>query len=200
MISNIQRCTSKLSTFYKQKRKSLAIGLANKKKELRFLTSTIQEDGWPRIREVENDLDGLFQQEEEYWRQRSQVDWLRSGDKNTKFFHSKASGRRAMNRILGLQDSLGAWCDSPGGMERIVEDYFVNIFSSLCPSSADLDRVLGCVSRRLSPARSCFLDAPFMAEEGRVWIGYAELRIETRRSPISLSIFYLCRRFISVIF
>lgn len=41
--------------------------------------------------EVSRKLDDLLAKQEIYWHQNSRVSWLRHGEKNTRFFHSKAS-------------------------------------------------------------------------------------------------------------
>lgn len=56
-------------------------------------------------------LDDLLLKQEIYWAQRSRLPWLKYGDKNTKFFHSKASQRRQRNFIQGIKNQQGVWVD-----------------------------------------------------------------------------------------
>jgi hypothetical protein len=44
----------------------------------------------------------LLEQEEVHWQQRSRVNWLQYGDRNTSFFHSFASARRKKSFIKKL--------------------------------------------------------------------------------------------------
>jgi hypothetical protein len=44
----------------------------------------------------------VLEKEEIMWRQRSRIQWLAEGDKNTRFFHMWASQQRKKNRITEI--------------------------------------------------------------------------------------------------
>lgn len=54
---------------------------------------------------LEKELDELNDKFEAYWYIRSLVSEVRDGDRNTKYFHHKASQRKKRNRIKGLFDN-----------------------------------------------------------------------------------------------
>ena len=43
------------------------------------------------------------------WHQRSRIQWLQSGDQNTKFFHGSTTQRKRKIFIKGLKDDEGVW-------------------------------------------------------------------------------------------
>lgn len=45
-------------------------------------------------------LCAAFRDEELYWKQKGRANWLREGDRNTKFFHATTKQRRARNRVI----------------------------------------------------------------------------------------------------
>lgn len=55
---------------------------------------------------------------------------MKHGDKNTKFFHAKASQRRKRNFIQGLLDQQGQWCEDIDGVAGIATNYFESLFAS----------------------------------------------------------------------
>lgn len=67
----------------------------------------IQYDERGEITHIERQIQNILIDEETYWKQRSRANWLKGGDKNTKFFHAKASSRKRKNKIEGIEDNMG---------------------------------------------------------------------------------------------
>ncbi|CAM8920557.1 unnamed protein product [Rhodiola kirilowii] len=87
--------------------------------------------------ELSEELDEWLEREELYWRQRSRAEWLKNGDRNTAYFHAKASQRKRRNRIEKLKNSSGELCYSDSGITAIVTQYFTDIFQSQVDYRAD---------------------------------------------------------------
>ncbi|XP_062028765.1 uncharacterized protein LOC133744717 [Rosa rugosa] len=75
-------------------------------------------------------LESLLSKEELYWSQRAKVSWLKEGDRNTGFFHRKASNRKRKNFIGGLYDDAGNWKEDDDGLENVVVNYFEKIYKA----------------------------------------------------------------------
>ena len=74
-------------------------------------------------RAVERRLCELFEREEIMAQQRSRVDWRRKGDKNTAFFHARASARRCTNKIMALVREDGSRCENQDGIKGMVQSF-----------------------------------------------------------------------------
>ena len=59
--------------------------------------------------QASKELEEWLGKQEVYWAQRSRVNWIKHGDKNSKKFHLKASQRRQKNLIQGIMDPQGGW-------------------------------------------------------------------------------------------
>lgn len=64
------------------------------------------------------------------YEQRARANWLRSGDKNTTFFHKFVTQRMRTNRIVGLQVVNGRLTNDVFGMEETARGYFRELFTS----------------------------------------------------------------------
>ena len=63
-----------------------------------------------QMKKLEQEINILLDRKAKLWNQRSNVQWLKDGDQNTQFFHSKASQCRRRNYMKGLYDRGGQWC------------------------------------------------------------------------------------------
>ncbi|KAL4326348.1 hypothetical protein GQ457_11G021160 [Hibiscus cannabinus] len=120
-------------------------------------------DDLKTLADSELELKKLLDKEEAYWSQRLRVLWLREDDRNTRFFHARANGRRKKNRILGLSAPDGTWHDRLPGLHRIASDYFTGLFSSSACTSTDV--IIDCISPSITDAMNATLRAPFTSEE-----------------------------------
>ncbi|KAL5560010.1 hypothetical protein UlMin_036221 [Ulmus minor] len=125
----------------------------------------LSSHNWKEHQRLEKALVALRYKEERYWKQRSKDTWLKCGDRNSKFFHKKASARQAKNSISGLLDSNEKWCDTEQGMAQIIESHFETLFSSSSPSLVEFDRVLDTIDRKVTTQMNEQLDQVFGPED-----------------------------------
>ncbi|XP_021859944.2 uncharacterized protein [Spinacia oleracea] len=134
-VNRIARCAEALSSWA-----ATTFGCIKKKikvaeEKLRVAQSRSPDaDMLQQCNELAAELDMLHQQEESYWHARARENDLRDGDKNTSYFHHKASHRRHVNSIPGLLDEDGVWHSSREEMEDMVEVFFKSLFGSENPS------------------------------------------------------------------
>lgn len=88
-------------------------------------------------------------QEEVFWPQRSLVNGLKCGDKNTKFFHTTALLHSESNAIHTLQDEQGNSFSNLEDMLGAAADYFSNIFTA--PTVVEKKCISACLLRIISP-------------------------------------------------
>lgn len=94
--------------------------LKKKRKKLKKLNEgNLTVSQLERRRLLLRELDELVRQEEVYWKQRSRALWLVEGDRNTKFFHQRASARKRKNAIRILQDDSGVEHSNDEEMGRL---------------------------------------------------------------------------------
>ena len=64
------------------------------------------------------------------WFQRSRALWAIHGDKNSKYFHSRATQRYRRNKIEVIKNARGQWCLDPKEVAKELLDFYSDLFSS----------------------------------------------------------------------
>ncbi|XP_071924686.1 uncharacterized protein [Coffea arabica] len=66
---------------------------------------------------------------EQFWRQKARVKWLRSGDRNTKYFHAMVKQRRVHEMIHRIRKADGQWVEDNDAIANEVIAHFSDLFS-----------------------------------------------------------------------
>ena len=67
----------------------------DRRNAVRWASNSYLPVSWKKLVVLEEKLNMALSTEEKYWKQRARVDWLKYGDRNSRFFHAKATTRRA---------------------------------------------------------------------------------------------------------
>ena len=65
--------------------------------------------------------------------------YLKDGDRNTCFFHCRATQRRRKNLITGIRNQSNIWCTKPEEVSDMFMTYFQQLFSSSNPEITEVD-------------------------------------------------------------
>ena len=89
------------------------------------------------VLKLKREISDLLVKEEKMWKQRSRALWLHKGDKNTRYFHSRATHRYRRNKICELRNPMGQMCTDKGGIAQILISYYQDLFTSASPCNLD---------------------------------------------------------------
>ena len=129
------------------------------------------------IRKATDRLNELLYKEEMMWLQRSRITWLKEGDRNTKYFQSKAVWRARKNKIREVTDSIEVVHSDFAAASKIANEYFHNIF--MADPNIEPSQVVNLVAPVISEEDNIKLYAPFSEKE----ISYALFQIGPLKSP-----------------
>ena len=136
VLKKVDKCGHKLSRWSKRSFGNVRWDLEKKRKELQQAKRlSIQTGDSRRVRVLESKINFLLDKEAQIWRQRFKILWMKDGDRNTRFFHSKASQRHYHNYITKLYDSTGRWCKRQAHVDDIILSFYRELFTSTNPEN-----------------------------------------------------------------
>ena len=97
------------------------------------------------------------------WHQRARIQWLAEGDSNTKFFHRKASARKAKNRIAELHRGDGSVCKEEHKMADMATSFYSNLYAS--ENTVGIEEVLSHIPSKVDAAMNTTLNAEYSKAE-----------------------------------
>ncbi|KAL9667122.1 hypothetical protein QQ045_001471 [Rhodiola kirilowii] len=187
------RCAAALSSWNKRE-------FGNIKKRIEWLKLELEKvRSLPRTEyncileeKISVEMDEWLAREELMWRQRSRVEWLKFGDKNTKFFHARVSQRRKKNCIERLRNKN---VSNATGLEQFRPISLCKVIMKIITKSL-VNRLQKCLDKVISLNQSAFVkgriitDNIVLAQEINHFIkcrqkqkeGYASLKLDMSKA------------------
>jgi hypothetical protein len=147
----------------------------DKIQSLKSLTPTREQ--LTLMHQLEAKLDDLLNKEEAWWAPRAKTKWLQLGDRNSKFFHFKASQRHRKNRINFIIDEQGICQSNNDKIQQVFMQNFTDLFTSSNPS--DMQRTINVVANRVQPEQQAYLSQQFTAAE----VAHATHQLKSSAAP-----------------
>lgn len=89
------------------------------------------DDNMSLIQSPQANIEEVLLREEMFQHQRSRINWLTYGDKNSAFFHATVTQRRQRNQLIKLQTTNGEWLESDEAINGHLRDYFQTLYQAL---------------------------------------------------------------------
>ncbi|XP_056845199.1 uncharacterized protein LOC130496777 [Raphanus sativus] len=120
---------SAISLWNKTQQRNSKKQIEQKKLELDVALSSPQNDT-NLIQDIKTKLNAAYLAEEEYWKQRSRLLWLKLGDRNTGYFHAITKSRKRANAFSVLENDDGQMVNKEEEIVQVIGDYFQHLFTS----------------------------------------------------------------------
>lgn len=126
---SLAKCKTSLKAWSKAK-------FGNAERQIAFLSKRLdrlQNKEFPAnlatIKQVQADLNKLFEMKEIKWRQRAKRNWFFGGDRNTQFFHAWTNQRRRTDFIGSTKDMVGTVWTKYEEIGEAFKGYFQHLFT-----------------------------------------------------------------------
>jgi hypothetical protein len=108
-------------------------------------------------------INEVLYQEEIWIKQRARVNWLKSGDRNTTYFHAHAAQRKRINGIHILYREDGSVCETADDIKDEVQNFYFGLYTS--EGIPSFQQVLDLVEEKVTAEDKIMLEEEFTAED-----------------------------------
>ncbi|KAF5463180.1 hypothetical protein F2P56_019116 [Juglans regia] len=137
VIKGLQRCKDSLSKWSRKEANNLRGSIITKLNDISKLQNLNTGEHTGCINQKQNEVDGLLEEENIKWKQRTKQRWFQDGDRKTKFYHMYCANQRKMtNSISRIERDNGFVATS----SEDISDLFYKILSGtdVCEAALDL--------------------------------------------------------------
>jgi hypothetical protein len=122
-------------------------------------------------------ISNLLAREEAMMKQRSRIQWLQEGDRNTSFFHARACERARTNKIVTLKKPEGTYISSQSELESLATEFYTNLFMAQDHTSPEI------ITQFIQPKVSDIMNEHLCAPVTDIEIENALFMMHPNKSP-----------------
>ena len=164
LVQRLSRCRTYISRWKRHNRNNAEerIGTLRALLDQAVTSATTSQE---RRTEIREELNQAYIDEEIYWKQKSRINWLRSGDRNTGYFHAVTKGKRIKNTVSVIQDDQGVIHRSHKEISAVAINYFDGLYASQGVNPAMYEKVFHDFQKRVTPTMNNDLTRMVTEEE-----------------------------------
>ena len=151
--------------------------LESARKRLSVLFNRSDHKAIVERKKILKEMDELLLKDEIMWKQRSCLNKMKWGDRNTKKFHRKATWRAKKNNISAIKRRDGSLSQDMDEIKGITNDFFKNLYS--CVYVVNPSRIISLMKPLVTDQMNEDLCKPFSEQE----ISDALFQIGTLKAP-----------------
>lgn len=100
---------------------------------IRGIQLALSQNGSNYLKQLEEELvaeyNELLNQEEVFWFQRSKLQWMVNGERNTRFFHLTTIRKQRKRIITRLKDENEIWVEDMGKLRKMAKDFYLSLYT-----------------------------------------------------------------------
>ncbi|KAG8472680.1 hypothetical protein CXB51_034614 [Gossypium anomalum] len=145
-LEKMELIRDKLGPWQYQHYRRIKYNIKELEKEIsKLMDGSTNERSMGLLKNARGKLGHLYDVKEKHW-------WLKEGDRNTRYFHVRASGHRKKNNIERLKDTHGDWHEDKNEIYHIALKYFNDLFetSKNVDDECDLNVIPKCITEDMN--------------------------------------------------